>query len=482
VTALLLLGIAAPQAATAEGESLTIRGRFLDADGSPVAGARLTISGSYGLVLGSGGFSFAGDGGGGYPGCSQNCVGLAGRTDRDGRFEVDAPADIVKRRDEIRKGDTSGFSVTAYAPVQAGDDIGAVVEVSQRLERGDRELTLPTMQVWRPEMRTEPTGAGQVRLRWSKLPKRYGRVVSQPAAGIHPSAGPGRARRTGQAAARVNLLGLAPGSVWVVSATSQVGDESNVTFGSPPMRLPAPPVAVTRGKPCLVIGTAGTALRGPCALTDGDPKTAVGRVFRSTCTADDVFCEPELPGVVAVDLGAETELALVRGTGECMFSCELVLSSDGRTWHELDAAALPTPASGCRGNPAQALPFGIDSVVPPAGTRARYVGLSGAGADHLPLPRGAVGALPARSEAFDPEALHAFDAVAAAEISVFSVAAAAPEICDDTDEDVPFLGLPSSETARERNAVGAKVAAGLLVFLVALGVVRARQRVTRRPV
>jgi hypothetical protein len=418
-----------------------------------------------------------GDDGGGYPGCTHGCIELEEKTGQDGRFELEAPVEITRRRDELGRGDTTGFSFTAHAPAEGGAPVGPVVEVSTRLERGDREITLPTMQLWRPEMRLEVLSAAEVRLRWSSLPKRYGRALGRPGAGVYPSS-QGHVHHTGPAAARVDLVGLPAGVVWLVSASAQVGDESNLQYGSPPVALPDPPAPITRGRPCLVVGTAGTTLRGPCAVTDGSPQTSLGRVFRSRCAPDDSFCDVELPALVAVDLGAVSELALIDAVGECVFRCSLLLSSDGRTWRAVGNGPAPQQ-SRCRDTPLPSY-VGTEDVVPPAGTRARYVALSGDEPDGIAAPRGPVGSIPSGAPAFEPRSagVGAFDAVSAAEITVFARTAGppSPDPCGEADGRLPYLGLPAAEAARERNDVVARVAAGLLAFAVALAQVRVHQQ------
>ena len=481
----LLLAVTTPAPATAA-EQLVIRGRVIDSDGEPVADATLAVNLNYGLILSSGGLTVGlagGVGAAGDPSCGRpgdlegGCIPVSVTTGADGRFNFEAPADLVRRRDEIEKGDTSGFTLTAEAPAAAGETRGPVVQISHRLERDDDEIELPTLRLWRPELRLEPVGATEVRLRWSRLPRRSGRLITEARPGVTPDPML-PARRTGPAAFRVDLRGTPPGSAWFVTAKTQVGDESNVTFSSAALPLPAGPTSPSRGKPCVVIGTAGGHLRGaPCAATDGDRKAGVGSVFPDTCRPDDVFCERELPSLVAVDLGAVSALSFVDVASDCFGICDVVVSSDGRSWREV----RDRPVSECARGDLTILSSG--RIVLPPGTQARYVGVTAQTPEDIPVPRAAARPLPTSSPALD---LHGdtggfseFDAVVALEITVFT-GTPVGTTCDDVDQDVAFLGPPAQELARERNTVAVRVLAGILAFAVAVAAARALQQARMR--
>jgi len=304
---LLLSGCATASMSTPQ-RSVEVRGQVLDASGAPVSGAEVDLADSYQVPL---------------------AVRARTHTDAHGKYDVHA----------------SRLSTFGDVIVRiSGRDSTAMVRASEH-----DHIQVPPVRLWVPATQVRSAGPGSllVSLAPTPYPQASYAVGTDPGVLDDPErfAGDLYAAPSGSvvvpqvgdkvvAVADVVIPGKSPFGVRFMAAASFAG---------------AGPDIVSTGRPCTAWDAVGASRPlDPCPYTQSDPADRPGADLR----------------LLTVDLGSPRTVGAVVVHG-CAFFCELVSSTDGRHWTNLDSHELDPASPGDR-----------KVLVPAQSVTTRYVGIS----------------------------------------------------------------------------------------------------------
>jgi hypothetical protein len=226
-------------------------------------------------------------------------------------------------------GSASTLDVSVADAVQAGESAGATT--TEQFQDQVSNLKLNDLRIWHPSTAFAVTGAS-VSLTFDSFP--YGMAT----AGVTFQSNKGvpvwsQSAASG-AAIDARLLEDTQGTVMVTAQTKEpLASGGDATFyyhsgqRAYPLSSTAPP---SRGSGCFVQGTSGPAALSPCALTDGELRTAFTPLPDPTCSGStgctaqaNNWAYVELPTAVAISL------VVVRGT---LAAYLVETSSDAAAW------------------------------------------------------------------------------------------------------------------------------------------------------
>ncbi|HUR76915.1 MAG TPA: hypothetical protein VMZ22_03130 [Acidimicrobiales bacterium] len=310
-------------------EDVTLRGRVLRPDGSPLANTAVRVDAKDGFSLFAffafaftGGLSALSCFGGPSELCPSGGKSFFGTTDANGRYSFTF-------RDAHRRGEQTNTDYTlsvGMASVNGGDKIAVS---SYELELLDAVHNAPDLVMWDPAEKVEPKARGY-RFTYARRPDSRNTTRIQIAdQELHITVVDNDT---------VDARDIEDSAVQVVPNASRdvsaAGTTYHQRFVAAPAAIKGEQVPLSRGAPCTAARTDDTRVPG-CGYTDGDLITAAvaepDPCFEGSLAPRETSpCQPSVKSVT-IDLGAVKEVGEVRT--RCV--CSVRGSDDGVAWRRL---------------------------------------------------------------------------------------------------------------------------------------------------